>query len=64
MIGTMMHAADIPDEVDGHETSILKSNIRSNSKDGYGVKTRRGNWQIASDYDRVLTVDQLAMEKP
>lgn len=33
---------------------ILISNIKSNSKDGYGVRTRCGNWQIASDYTGVL----------
>lgn len=38
----------------GPEFDILRSDIRANSEDGYGVLTRCGNWQIASDYTRVL----------
>lgn len=64
VIGRLVHVDDIPDEVDERDASILKTNIRCNSKDGYGVRTRRGNWQIASDYDRVFTVAQLEVEKP
>ena len=51
VIGERIHWEDIPD-IPANE--ILRSNIRCNSKDGYGVKTRSGNWQIASDYTEVI----------
>lgn len=53
VVGEKVHVDDIPDD-DRHE--ILRSNIRNNSEDGFGVKTRAGNWQIASDYDGVLSL--------
>lgn len=57
VVGRMRHWEDLPD--DGkHE--ILRSNIRNNSKDGYGVLTRCGNWQMASDYDYVIS-EELAV---
>lgn len=51
VIGERIHWTAIPDT---DETRILRSNIRSNSENGYGVLTRRGNWQIASDYTGVV----------
>lgn len=51
VIGNRVHWQDIPDTP---ENEILRSNIRGNSEDGYGVKTRCGNWQIASDYMSVV----------
>lgn len=51
VIGEKIHWESIPDT---DQNSILRSNIRGNSKDGYGVKTRAGNWQIASDYLDVI----------
>ena len=51
IVGEKIHWEDIPDT---DENRILRSNIRVNSKDGYGVKTRLGNWQIASDYTAVI----------
>ncbi len=57
IVGTLTHVDDIPDSTPTdsgpQDNSILKSNIRSNSRDplkGYAVLTRCGNWQIASDY--------------
>lgn len=52
VVGERIHVDD--GQIEGDEYSILRSNIRCNSTDGYGVKTRCGNWQIASDYDDVL----------
>lgn len=51
VIGERIHWENIPDT---DENQILRSNIRCNSEDGYGVLTRRGNWQIASDYTTVV----------
>lgn len=51
VVGEKIHVDNIPDT---DQNRILRDNIRWNSKDGYGVKTRAGNWQIASDYDVVL----------
>lgn len=51
VIGEKVHVDDIPDD-DRH--SILRSNIRGNSTDHFGVRTRAGNWQIAQDYDDVI----------
>lgn len=51
VVGEKIHVDDIPDT---DENRILRSNIRSNSTDGYAVKTRRGNWQMASDYSAVV----------
>lgn len=50
-VGRLVHADSIEDT---EQNRILISNIRGNSDDGYGVLTRAGNWQIASDYDRVV----------
>lgn len=58
VVGEPVHVDDIPDDDQHH---ILRSNIRSNSKgEPLGVRTRRGNWQIASDYDAV--VDSTTMQ--
>lgn len=51
VIGDRIHYGDI-EATDRNR--ILISNIKNNSKDGYGVLTRAGNWQIASDYDSVI----------
>lgn len=51
VVGERIHWEDIPDTDDNR---ILRSNIRGNSTDGYGVKTRRGNWQMASDFSAVV----------
>lgn len=51
IVGEKIHYQDIPDT---KANSILRSNIRSNTKDGFGVKTRRGNWQFADDYTAVV----------
>lgn len=51
VVGEKIYWEDIPDT---DANRILRSNIRSNSKDGFGVKTRCGNWQIASDYLEVV----------
>lgn len=64
VVGTLKHLDDIPD-VDpktGRNNEILKSNIRGNSKpplSGYGVLTRAGNWQIASDYTEVVNDEEV-----
>ena len=52
IVGERIHYTEIPDT---DANAILISNIRGNSKDGFGVKTRAGNWQIASDYDEVIS---------
>jgi len=54
VVGEKIHHADIEDN---DRNAILISNIRANSKDGYGVRTRAGNWQIASDYDAVVSAE-------
>lgn len=54
VVGERIHINDIPDTP---ENSILRSNIRGNTDDGYAVKTRRGNWQFASDYNRVVSAE-------
>lgn len=51
VIGDRIHHTEI-EATDRNR--ILISNIRNNSTDGYGVLTRAGNWQIASDYDSVI----------
>lgn len=51
VVGDRIHYSAIDDS---HRNQILISNIRCNSTDGYGVLTRAGNWQIASDYDSVI----------
>lgn len=52
IIGQQIHCDEIPNT---DENRILRSNIRSNSDDGFAVKTRCGNWQIASDWDHVMS---------
>lgn len=57
VVGRLVHV-DSP-ELEGEDNRILRSNISGNSRDplkGYGVLTRRGNWQIASDYDEVVSL--------
>lgn len=51
IVGERVHFETLPDD-DRH--SILRSNIRANTKSGYGVLTRCGNWQFADDYDAVI----------
>jgi hypothetical protein len=51
VVGVRVHVDGIEDT---ERNRILISNIRGNSEDGYGVLTRAGNWQIASDYDEVV----------
>ncbi|MHB1098904.1 MAG: hypothetical protein ACYCZR_05045 [Burkholderiales bacterium] len=60
IIGRRIHADDIEPT---QTNSILISNIRCNSKDGYGVKTRCGNWQIASDYTEVIDPASMASKE-
>lgn len=57
VVGERIHYSDIEDTRDN---AILISNIRGNSKDGFGVKTRRGNWQIASDFTHVVSPEEVA----
>lgn len=53
VVGERIHYSAI-DATDANR--ILISNIEGNSADGgYGVLTRCGNWQIASDFDAVLS---------
>lgn len=52
IVGERVHHEEA--QLAGERFDILRSNIRSNSKDGYGVLTRCGNWQIASDYTEVI----------
>lgn len=52
IVGERVHHED--ERLAGDQFDILRSNIRSNSDDGYGVLTRCGNWQIASDYTEVV----------
>lgn len=52
IVGQRVHYSDI-EATD--RNAILISNIRGNSRDGgFGVLTRCGNWQIASDYTEVI----------
>jgi archaellum component FlaG (FlaF/FlaG flagellin family) len=57
IVGREVHV-DSP-EISGPEHNILRSNIRGNSRDPYknlAVHTRSGNWQIRSDWDRVVAL--------
>ena len=51
IVGERIHYSEIKDT---DENRILRSNLQSNDPDGFGVKTRRGNWQPASAYDHVV----------
>jgi hypothetical protein len=51
IVGEKIHYTEIEDTDDNR---ILRSNLRNNDKDGFGVKTRRGNWQPADAYDHVV----------
>jgi hypothetical protein len=51
LIGEKVHYSEIEETPDSH---ILISNIRNNGLDGFGVKTRRGNWQWLSPGDTVV----------
>lgn len=52
VVGERIHWSEIEDT---ERNAILISNIKCNSRDGgYGVRTRAGNWQIASDYTEVI----------
>lgn len=56
IVGREVHV-DSP-EISGPEYNILRSNIRGNSREPYknlAVHTRAGNWQIRSDWDRVVS---------
>lgn len=56
IVGHLVHIDSIPDD---DEHRILRSNVRSNSREpwvGYAVKTRAGNWQVASDWDEVVSL--------
>lgn len=67
VIGVLTHVNNIHDLESGAagdmlDNRILKSNIRSNSREpykNYGVLTRCGNWQIASDWDQIIDEDSL-----
>ena len=55
IVGDLVHV----DAIQGDENDILRSNIRSNSRDphrGFAVHTRAGNWQIRSDWDHLVMV--------
>ncbi len=52
VVGEKVHVDSIPDTA---ENRILRVNIQANTPDGVAVKTRAGNWQLASDYDLVLS---------
>lgn len=57
IIGEKVHYTEVPDD-DRHR--ILRSNIKNNDRNGgYGVKTRCGNWQISSDWDVVLSPEEV-----
>lgn len=55
IVGELVHWTDIEDN-DRHR--ILITNIQVNAKDGHGVLTRCGNWQIADDWDFVVAPDR------
>lgn len=52
VIGEVRHVDTIPDD-DQHR--ILRANIVANTSDHLAVLTRCGNWQLASDYDSVVS---------
>lgn len=52
VIGERVHVDD--PRLAGDEFRILRANIAANTKDGYAVKTRRGNWQMADSYTEVV----------
>ena len=59
IVGEKIHVDD--EQIAGPKHDILRSNIRSNSRPpekDYGVRTRCGNWQIASDYIMVVAPDE------
>jgi hypothetical protein len=56
IVGDRIHFSEIEKS---DRNRILISNIECNSRDGgYGVLTRCGNWQIASDYDFVISASE------
>lgn len=58
VVGERIHWSEIEAT---ERNSILIDNIKCNSRDGgYGVLTRAGNWQIASDYTDVVSAAEVA----
>lgn len=55
IVGEKIHVDDIEDQEPGGRNAILASNIRGNTPDGYAVKTRCGNWQLAKDFGTVIS---------
>jgi hypothetical protein len=57
VVEAVLHVDD--PAIAGPEFNTLRANIRSNSRDPYknlAVRTRSGNWQILSDWDRVVSL--------
>lgn len=55
IVGDLVHVTD--ESIAGEEFRVLRANIEGNSRGnlkGYAVRTRLGNYQIASDYDWVI----------
>ena len=58
IVGEQVHWTDIDDT---DRNAALRSNIRVNDPDGYGVRTRIGNWQFACDWDVVVDPRQVEL---
>jgi hypothetical protein len=52
IVGEKIHYTQIPNT---EENGILRRNIEYNDPDGFGVRTRLGNWQPAGAYDHVVS---------
>lgn len=58
VVGERVHVDD--PSIAGSDFDILRSNIRCNTKSGYGVRTRCGNWQFADDFSGVVAPERVA----
>jgi hypothetical protein len=61
ILGEKVHHED--PQLQDEKFIILRSNIRNNSENGFGVLCRTGNWQIDSDYDYVVSNADLEQYK-
>lgn len=64
IIGEEHHVSTIPDVDERGDTSILKSNIKNNSKTGIGIKTHLGSWQVKGDDTTVISEKDVKFSKP
>ena len=64
IVGEAIPLAQIPDEIDGRDTKILKGNIEFNSPTKTAIKTHLGNWQMEDGYHVAISVKKFKLGKP